>query len=279
MSEQRKIRKYLYQLSETREIMEAMKNLALVELHKLGRHLEYQQQMVKDLENMAYDFLDFYPYTFSDGGDQPNVVIIFGSERGFCGDFNEALITNLDDRVKALGGSRQLLIPVGTKLCLRLDDDSRVTQQLEGADVTEEVTHVLNNLLSHISNLHKQYGACNVYTLFHHSETGQLTTSQLLPPFKRSNGPLKKFTTPPVLNIPPQELIAALVDQYLFTALHETACMSLMEENYSRIRHMTAALQRLDEQSNKLTRKYHIFRQEEITEEIEVILLNAAELT
>ena len=52
MSQRRKLRQLLQQLSETRNIIEAMKNLAQVEIHKLDRRLENQQQMVSDLDQL-----------------------------------------------------------------------------------------------------------------------------------------------------------------------------------------------------------------------------------
>ena len=48
-----------------------------------------------------------------------------------------------------------------------------------------------------------------------------------------------------------------------------------MAENRQRQVHMDRALQRLDEDSARLQLTYNIQRQEEITEEIEVILLSA----
>ena len=48
-----------------------------------------------------------------------------------------------------------------------------------------------------------------------------------------------------------------------------------MVENHSRLQHMEGAVRHLDDQVEKLRRKSNIFRQEEITEEIEVILLTA----
>ena len=59
-------------------------------------------------------------------------------------------------------------------------------------------------------------------------------------------------------------------------ALHDIAYQSLMAENSARIQHMTGAIRRLDEPAEELTRQYHRARQEEITEEIEVILLNSS---
>lgn len=274
MSQRRKLRHLLRQLSETRGIIEAMKNLAVVEIHKLDRRLENQQQIVLDLEHMAADFLSFHPYTFPRESGEKDIWLLFGSERGFCGDFNESIIANLERQLDPQSGKRPVLIPIGAKLCQRLDNDPRVARFIEGADVAEEVTQVLNTIINEVNLLQTRYGICYVYTLYHHTETGQLTCSQLLPPFKQfTKTPVTHFT-PPVVNIAPEILFRALVDHYLFTALHEIAYMSLMAENYSRIQHMTGALNRLDERVEEVMRKYHIHRQEEITEEIEVILLN-----
>jgi F-type H+-transporting ATPase subunit gamma len=278
MSQRRKLRHLLQQLSETRGIIEAMKNLAVVEIHKLDRRLENQQQMVQDLEQMAADLLGFHPYTLARDGGHRDIWLLFGSERGFCGDFNESIIDNLLKQLTAQNGP-PVLIPIGSKLCQRLDGDPRVTRFIEGADVTEEVTRILNTIIQHINDLQTRYGNCYVFTLYHHAETGQLTCSQLLPPFKQLPATGQRYGTPPVLNIAPDILFQALMDHYLFTALHEIAYMSLMAENYSRIQHMTGALHRLDERVDDVMRKYHIRRQEEITEEIEVILLNATNIS
>jgi F-type H+-transporting ATPase subunit gamma len=49
----------------------------------------------------------------------------------------------------------------------------------------------------------------------------------------------------------------------------------LMAENQKRLHHLEGAVQHLDSEIVRLQRKSQIFRQEEITEEIEVILLNS----
>jgi F-type H+-transporting ATPase subunit gamma len=55
--------------------------------------------------------------------------------------------------------------------------------------------------------------------------------------------------------------------------LNDVLYSSLLAENRQRQTHMDSALQRLDEDSLRLTRARNLRRQEEITEEIEVILL------
>ena len=69
-----------------------------------------------------------------------------------------------------------------------------------------------------------------------------------------------------------------MAEQYLFAALHELLYTSLMAENERRTKHMDAAVRRLEQTSTELSRRRNLLRQEEITEEIEVIMLSVEAL-
>ena len=56
--------------------------------------------------------------------------------------------------------------------------------------------------------------------------------------------------------------------------MHDVFYSSLMAENRRRLQHIESAMQRIEEKSNEMQRKYNMLRQEEITEEIEVIMLS-----
>lgn len=274
MSRRRKLQQQLRQLADIRDIMDAMKNLAMVEVLKLKNRLVNQQRMVADLELMAAEFLYFYPYSATAGGSGPDIWILFGSERGFCGDFNESIIRVLDQRLQSSAAGQVILLPVGGKLERRFQDRHGDIRFINGADVAEDVGRMLNRIVSYIGQLQSEYTTLKVRTLFHHADSGEITASQLIPPFQDLQEKHSRYTTPPILNSDPGELFLGLVDEYLYICLHEIAYMSLLSENYQRIQHMTVALQRLDERTDDLRRHYHIHRQEEITEELEVILLN-----
>ncbi|MEQ1531113.1 MAG: F0F1 ATP synthase subunit gamma, partial [Methylococcales bacterium] len=77
-----------------------------------------------------------------------------------------------------------------------------------------------------------------------------------------------------ILNLPPVDFFSDLVQHYLFAVLHEIFYISLMAENQRRLQHLEGAVKHLDDETSRLRRKAQIYRQEEITEEIEVILLN-----
>ena len=274
MSKRRNLQQQLDQLDDIKSIMEAMKNLAVVETHKLDRLLENQQQIIRDLEEAAAGFLAFYPYSPAADNSDAEIWLLFGSERGFCGDYNEALIKFLDEHLPVKDG-KVLLIPVGNKLCMRLEDDPRAVNFVNGPDVVEELMPVLNTIIEHINSLQLQHTAITVNALYHHARTRQIIHTQLIPPFSGYSAPEKINSAPTLLNLKPDDFYPQLVEHYLLISMHEICCMSLLAENYQRVEHMTGAIDRLDKKSANLTRKYHVFHQEEITEELEVILLNS----
>jgi len=274
MSLSRELQLHIAQLEEIRNILNAMKNLAFMEIHKLQRFKTMQGQAVTNIESAALDFLDFYPGLTTNDDNAAHVCILLGAERGFCGDFNESLINAI--AAKAYTG----VIAVGSRLCNRQEDiASEVVATLEGANVAEEVPSIINRLIDTISALHgKVTSTLQLSVVYHNDASNQISHRQLLPPFPQQQERTVHFGNPPVLNLEPGEFFADLADHYLFAVLHEIFYISLMAENHSRLQHLEGAINHLDDETVKLQRKSQIYRQEEITEEIEVILLNAENL-
>ncbi len=278
MSRQNTLRHHLRRLDEIKEIMNAMKNMAYLETRKLAGRLTNLQQMREELEQLATDFLCHHPYPteFTQAG--PQIRLLFGSERGFCGDFNERLLASLPPEAN---GDAQLLA-VGRKLGSRLDQvQPGGINTLRGAEVAEEVTPLLEQLLAALTDLQPAPGGLRLFAFYHDASSNQPVNRALLPPFLPLQPPPRVMapgpgTCPPLLGLSPDGFFYQLVDHYLFVALHDIAYQSLMAENSARIQHMTGAIRRLDEHAEELTRQYHRARQEEITEEIEVILLNSS---
>jgi len=279
MSQSRELQLHIAQMEEIRSILNSMKNLALIEIHKLARFQTMQGQAVANIENTALDFLDFYPLPVADDNATP-ICILVGAERGFCGDFNESLINTIAS--EAYSG----IIAIGSRLCNRLvDNPLEVIASIEGANVAEEVPAILNRLIDTISSLPVPRGDINratnaVFTLqltvvYHDNIPGQINQRQILPPFPRQQQRTLRYGNPPVLNLEPSDFFSDLTDHYLFAVLYEIFYISLMAENQRRLQHLEGAVKHLDDETVNLRRKSQIYRQEEITEEIEVILLNS----
>ncbi|MDD1638310.1 MAG: F0F1 ATP synthase subunit gamma [Methylococcaceae bacterium] len=283
MSRSRNLQLHITQMEEIRTILNSMKNLAFIETHKLARFQIMQGQAVANIENVAMDFLDFYPLSVADDNATP-ICVVVGAERGFCGDFNESLINTIEE--EAYSG----IIAIGSRLCNRLENHPlEVIASIEGANVAEEVPAILNRLIDTISLLQvsrgdisrpENYGATNLAptlqltVVYHDNVLGQIIRRQIFPPFPRQQRALR-YGNPPVLNLEPTDFFSDLIDHYLFAVLHEIFYISLMAENQRRLQHLEGAVNHLDDETVNLRRKSQIYRQEEITEEIEVILLNS----
>lgn len=263
MTSRRDLQAKLHQLHEVREILSSMKNLAYMETRKIAPRLEAQQEAVRLIESAAADLLAHVPELRAPerGTGLDQTVVIVGSERGFCGGFNEQL-------VQAIGESPARLIAVGRKLAPRIENDARFGAAVEGAVVAEDAESIIVRLVPQLG----MERVATVTVLFH-DEGGTVTRLPLLPPFREP--PRRDPRPPPLLHLPPPQFFVELVDQYLFAALHLILLASLLAENQQRVRHLEGAVERLDDQWGELERRRHRMRQEEITEEIEVILLNA----
>ncbi|MGB5439541.1 MAG: FoF1 ATP synthase subunit gamma [Gammaproteobacteria bacterium] len=277
MTRRRNLEHHRHSLAEIRNIMNSMKTLAYMETRKLTRFLDAQHAVVESIEEVAADFLGFYPETLPESKDARPVYLLIGTERGFCGDFNHALLKRLQSALPAHPSGSVMLIAVGRKLHALLEDnsyDANVAALIDGASVAEEVTELLGRVVTELAALQDKQGVLSVFCLHHGSDDGILI-QKLLPPFEELLNEPPRFAFPPVMNQAPREFLLELTDQHLFAALHEMVYASLMAENRQRMAHLEGAVQHLDDESTELARKINALRQEEIIEEIEVILLSA----
>ncbi|MFV9614588.1 MAG: F0F1 ATP synthase subunit gamma [Gammaproteobacteria bacterium] len=282
MTRRRDIEQHRRSLDEIRDIMNSMKNLSFMETRKISGFLDVQHSVVKHLETVAADFLSFYPDTLTETTDTAvdeniDVYLLIGTERGFCGDFNHALLRHFETMQITRDTDKLRLICVGHKLETLLENDERAIIFIDGASVAEEVGNVLNEIVNQLAPIQQHYGSLNLHVLYHDDEH-QLINQQLLPPFQNllKHQPQQSFA--PELNLEPREFLLDLSYHYLFLVLYEILYTSLMAESRQRVAHLEGAVQHMDEQSEELHRQSNILRQEEIIEEIEVILLSAVSL-
>ncbi len=272
MTKRQDLEHHRHSLGEIREIMNSMKTLAFLETRKLIRFLSAQQTVVRSIEDTAADFLSFHPEILPEIDETNQIYLLIGTERGFCGDFNQSLLRHLDSTHPS---GEPLLIVVGHKLHTLIENKTDGVILIDGASVVEEVKSVLDQIVQALSSLQKSYGTRTLYGLYH-GNNGGIVMQKLLPPFQQYLLLLPHFPYPPVLNLAPENFLFELTEQYLFAALHEILYTSLMAENRNRVAHLEGAVKHLDDKSEELARQYNALRQEEIIEEIEVILLSGS---
>jgi F-type H+-transporting ATPase subunit gamma len=248
-----------------------MKTLSQLELHKLGGISASQHALATTLERMAADFYHHYPQ--GEGGERgaESLWLLLGTERGFCGDFNEALVERLPQLFPEVAQHPARVLAVGRKLWLRLEESLPGYTPLDGANVSEELSRTLAPVVKAIQQRMGEEGVSSLSVLYHDDEKGSLAVRRLLPPELHPGRP--EWPTPPLLQQPPREFLYGFLQHYLFLGLNELFTVSLLAENQYRVQHLEGAVHRLNERLAELSTRAKSLRQEEITEEIEMILL------
>lgn len=278
MSRRREVEENLHSLQEIKGIMTSMKNLSLVETHRLRRFLASQHAVVQGIRDIAADFLRFQPALRSPPAPALHLYLLIGAERGFCGDFNERLRRSAEGIMAADSGERRHCFAVGRKLCAALEGDPRVLGFLAGPSVMAEVPEVLNRVVEQLSALQAEHSPASLTVIHHDAQQEEIMAARVLPPFQEMERTRSRFASAPRLYLPAPIFFADLVEHYLFAVLNEIFYTSLMAEHLSRVQHLDAATRRLEEQATELSLKRNALRQEEITEEIEVIMLSTEAL-
>jgi F-type H+-transporting ATPase subunit gamma len=269
----RQIRQRIAALDEIGEILGAMKNLALMELQKLHRLIDTQRQAVQTIEAAAADLSVSHLHEPRSQESYWDVDLIVGTERGFCGDLNETLIAAAEESAD----KAERMLVVGSRLADRFTDQGVDATFVAGASVAEEIERVLARVVDALDALQRESAdgrPLRLTACYHDDEAGAIRRRRLTP-VPDLPAPSPKFPYPPVLNLPPMDVFSKVLDQYLYAMLHEVLYGSLRAENQRRLVHMENALHHIEEDRARLWLRYNALRQEEITEEIEVILLSA----
>ncbi len=274
MGRYRKVEQQLDQLEELQGIIASMKTLSQLELHKLAGLAAGQHAMAETLKQVAADFHRFHPQPGAVGG--PELWLVIGSERGFCGDFNGALARRLLQECPACVEQPQRVVAVGRKLCLRMEELIPGFVPLDGASISEELPQTLTRVVSETRRQLDVQQLAGLRLLYHDDEHGAIRSQRLLPTEVDSTA---SFSTPPLLQLPPQAFFAGFLQHYLQLGLSELFTVSLLAENQHRVQHLEGAVRRLDDRLEVLGSRARTLRQEEITEEIETILLGTGVFT
>ncbi|WP_167505725.1 F0F1 ATP synthase subunit gamma [Desulfosediminicola flagellatus] len=271
MSRYRKVELHLRQLEELQSIITSMKTLSQLELHKLSGYTESQGGMTEILEQMASDFHIFFPRPAVETDNE--LLLIIGSERGFCGGFNELLVRHLFEVLPACAEQPERVLAVGHKLCWRLDEKLPGYKGLAGACASEEIQPILSQVVGAIREQLILQDSASLWVLYHSDERGNMVSRRVLPPEYVALS--KEWYVPPKLYLEPELFFSDFLHHYLLLGLTRLFTVSLLAENRHRVQHLSGAMHRLDERLTVLTSKARSLRQEEITEEIEMILLGS----
>ncbi len=196
-------------------------------------------------------------------------LVVFCSEHGFCGAFNESVIRAAINASRTEPNLR--LIFVGTRGAQRASECGLVPALiLPMATYSGGVTATARRVAAELYRMFIAGTLTSVEAIFTREAAGQhaeLVRLKLLPletpsVEKNQNG------LPPIVNMKPRRLLDELAEEYMFAILESAAMESFASENAARFRTMEAAHENISNKATELSRTMNRMRQEAVTTEI-----------
>ena len=202
-------------------------------------------------------------------------VVVFGSDQGLVGQFNDVLTEFTGKTLENLPGDKRIWA-VGERIKTRLEDTGlTVTGLLSVPNSVNTITPVIGQILLEC-DIYREKGEIPQVYIIHNRPKPEA----LYEPFVQRLLPLddKWCSTVATLKWPtnyiPETIngivptLHGLIRQYLFASLFRACAESLASENASRLAAMQRAEKNIDELLEDLNRSYHRLRQSTIDEEL-----------
>jgi F-type H+-transporting ATPase subunit gamma len=207
-------------------------------------------------------------------------AIVFGSDQGLVGRFNEVLMEYTAGTLASLPGKTDTIWTVGERMQALVTDaglpgpiNFPVPMAIQG------ITPLVGRILIAIEAELKHEENCEIY-LFHNQPLAaagyQPVSKRLLPLDAAWERDLVRFPWPdrrlPEVIGDAAGALAAFIQGYLFVLVFQACAQSLASENASRLAAMQRAEDNIARLSGDLNRKYHRLRQESIDEELREVI-------
>ncbi|SDE78858.1 F-type H+-transporting ATPase subunit gamma [Celeribacter baekdonensis] len=206
------------------------------------------------------------------------VLIVFGSDHGLCGNYNEALAAHVAQAVQNWPEGPVTLLCVGAQMEDALTDQGMTPKETLFPPASVDGIGRLSNLLTQ-----------RLDDIRHAAHPGDISVS--LAYFTRDGGAgqvpditsllpldtdlLRDLSTKPwasrslpSFTLAPDEMFSALIREHLFASMFRAAAEALVTENAARMSLMQQAEQSIDDRLEGLTGQIRTVRQDDITTEL-----------
>ena len=230
--------------------------------------------------------LSFYETFFNQSSHQIPIIetnkkehyraaVVFGSDQGLVGRFNDKLAEFVQHRLEQLNGNKTIWLVGERMLSSFTEKDITDTKIFTVPNSVDGIRSLVNKILVKIEEAGEQKKLDDLY-IFHNAPLHKAGYEQVMLQLLPLDGQWKKdigITAWPTKN-PPQviggneKVLPALIKEYLFTSLYKACAESLASENASRLEAMQRAEKNIGDMVDDLNQTYNRLRQSTIDEEL-----------
>lgn len=277
---------------DLQSVVKTMKALAAVSIRQYEKAVESLTEYDRTLEMGWQILLHRHPEMLlrkSTRTTQSLGVVVFGSDWGMCGQFNERIAEYTQKYLD------HLLLPVEKRVILTVG--TRINDSLAAAGQNCQssfylpssvvgITSVIQEIVMTLENLRQQDQVNRIVVIYNRMISGAVYRPTRLQIFPINSSWLRhlrqqKWTSNciPTFTMERDKLMAALFRQYFFVSLYRACAESLKSENTSRLAAMQMAEKNISERLTELNLEFNQQRQTNVTEELLDIVAGFEALT
>ncbi len=275
------MRRQINSTEDLQSVVKTMKALAVVSIRQYEQAVaalaQYNQTIELGLQVLLRDRPDTAPTKTAKPGTHVG-AIVFGSDQGMVGQFNEQIVTHTRDVLNGIQVrlADRRIIAVGERVAVQLEYTHAAPE--EAFTLPSSVTGItvlVQDLLVRIDTWRTENNINRLILFYNAARSGagyQPAHLRLLPVDQAWLHDLEQRPWQsrrlPIYTMDWAALFAALIRQHLFVALYRACAESLASEQASRLAAMQGAENNIEERLEDLTREFHHQRQTTITEEL-----------
>lgn len=281
----------MHGLAELRDVVGAMRSLAAVRVQQAEQTLLAIREYTSVIERALSECAPGAPVgpppgappswtgrpSVPSAGSAPGAtgVVVFGSEHGFCGAYNDRV---LDEALVRLRHERDRLLVVGSRAAMVAAERRHavawtcpMASHIGGVEnvALRTAIEVSNGIGEGLTTVILVYARCS-------GEASSPVVAETLVPYDfRPSASDRRGSPPPLSNLGPRDLFGKLAEELTFARLARAATESFASENAARLAAMTSARENIENKLADLGRLEREGRQEEITTELLDIVTGA----
>lgn len=262
-----------------RSVVHTMKTLSVINAapyEHAARAIEAYHATV--LEGLHAFLSQTGPMHAARGAAAARVMVVFGSDHGLCGNYNEALAHDVARSIDSAPGRAQTVLCIGARMADALADQGIDVEKAlfppASVDGIGRLANLLTRRLDDLRTRHLPREVAVSLAYFARSDGG-MRAPVVAPLLPLDPGLVQELqSTPWVSRSLPHytmesgDLFVALIRGHLFASLFRAAAEALVTENAARLALMQQAEQSVDDRLDALMSETRTVRQDEITTEL-----------
>jgi F-type H+-transporting ATPase subunit gamma len=270
-------RQRLATLQELQSIVASMKALAASSIHQYQRAVHALASYHRSIELGLHVVLrDASPRASPAARSRRPAAVVFGSDYGLCGRFNEDIVEYAHGQMTAIAaGNDWRVLVLGARAAALLGQHRRLEPAPQLPASAPAITGTVRRILQQVQAWRSHAEVTEVHVFYQRSLSStryRPVGLRMLPvPVERFRE-LEEAPWPsrslPTYTLPAERLLTALLQQYFFVVLFRACAESLASEHGSRLAAMQVAEKNLDERRGDVLAQYRRRRQDAITAEL-----------